>query len=287
MSFIATANSIIHAKGLPVFADIEMSTYNIDPKEIAKKINEKTSCVMPVHLYGYPAKMEDILDLAKNHNLSIVEDACQAHGAEIDGKRVGSFGNAAAFSFYPSKNMTVGGDGGMITTNDEKIANLVTKLRHGGRVSKYEHDVLGYTSRMSSAHAAIGRIQLKKLNEWNERRRKIAKLYSKLLSDTKKIILPPIETGEIKPVYHLFVIRTKERDKLAEWLNKNEIETGVNYPIPIHLQPLYKKMFGYFKDVYKNSEELSKTCLSLPIHPKLSDTDVKFVCEKINEFFCK
>lgn len=285
MSFIATANAILYAKGMPVFADIEMETYNIDPNEISKKITEKTRCIMPVHIYGHPAKIDEILDIAKKHNLCVIEDACQSHGAEIDGKKVGSFGDAAAFSFYPSKNMTVGGDGGMITTDNEEIANLVRKLRDCGRVSKYEHDVLGYTSRLTSLNGAIGISQLRKLSGWNERRREIAMLYNKFLSNIEEITLPPGESEKIKPVYHLFVIRTNRRDELSEWLNKNEIEVGMHYSLPIHLQPVYRKMFGFSEGMYKNAEEVGRTCLSVPIHQHMTDDDVKFVCEKIHEFF--
>jgi len=285
MSFIATANTILYSKGKCIFADIESDTHNIDPMEIEKKINKDTKCILPVHLYGYPAKMKEILDLAKDHNLSIIEDACQAHGTEINGKMVGSFGDAAAFSFFPAKNMTVGGDGGMITTDNEDLAILARKLKNGGRVSKYEHDVLGYTSRMSSVHAAIGRVQLKKLPEWNEKRTKLAEIYYKELSNLGKIILPKKGENKIKPSYYMFVIKTRNRDELSEWLNKNEIETGIHYPIPIHLQPIYKRMFNFSDGMYKNAEEHSKTCLSLPMYPDLKEDDVKFVCEKIQEFF--
>ena len=285
MSFIATGNSILYASGKPVFVDVDMDTYNIDINEILKKITEKTACILPVHLYGYPVKINEILAIAKERNLFVIEDACQAHGADVQGKKVGSFGDAAAFSFYPAKNMTVGGDGGIVTTNNEDIANMLRKLRDCGRVSKYEHDVLGYTSRLSSVNGAIGRIQLQKLPEWNEKRRKIADMYYKLLSDIEKIVLPPKGNKEVKPVYHLFVIRTNQRDGLAKWLNKNEIEVGIHYPLPIHLQPVYKKMFRTSEGMFRNSEEMAKTCLSLPIHPFLTNEDVKFICETIHEFF--
>jgi perosamine synthetase len=285
MSFVATSNTIIYAGGKPIFADIELNTHNIDPKEARKKIGGNIGGILPVHLHGYPAKMKEILDLAEEKNLFVIEDVCQAHGAEINGKKTGSFGAAGAFSFFPAKNMTVGGDGGMITTNDEKIYNLTMKLRNGGRISKYEHDILGYTSRLGSAHAAIGRIQLKRLPEWNEKREKIAEIYHKELSNIKKIAMPPKSGNGIKPSNYMFVIATEQRDKLADFLGNNGIETGVHYPIPIHLQPLYKKMFKTREGMYKNSEKLANTCLSLPMYPDLKKEDVKFVCEKIMKFF--
>jgi len=285
MSFVATANTILYAKGIPVFADIEKGSPNINPGEISKNITNKTGCILPVHLHGHPARMKEILDLAKEKGLSVIEDDCQAHGAKISGKMVGGFGDVGTFSFYPAKNMTVGGDGGMITTNNEHIADLCRKLRNGGSALKYEHVIFGYTSRMSSVHAAIGRIQLKKLLEWNEKRMELAEIYYKHLSHIEKIALPPKCTAEIKPVYHMFVIRTDRREELKEWLKKDGIETGIHYPIPIHLQPIYKKTFRTVENMYPNSENFARTCLSLPIYPDLSVDDVKFVCEKIQEFF--
>ncbi len=212
---------------------------------------------------------------------------CQAHGALYKGKRTGSLGVAAAFSFYPSKNMTVLGDGGMVTTNDEKIAKFVSRVRDGGRVSWYEHDIVGYTSRMTSVSAAIGRVQLKHLEEWNEKRRHIAVLYMKYLEGEPSIVLPPAGDKDKIPVYHQFVIRARMRDELKAFLDENGVQCGVHYPIPIHLQPLYINLFGFTEGSYPKSEKLATECLSLPMHPFISDSDAKIVCESIRSFYEK
>jgi perosamine synthetase len=286
-SFIATSNSILHAGGEPVFADIRDNTFNIDPNEINKRISSNVKAILPVHLYGYPADMNEIIELANRNGLKVIEDACQAHGAIYYGRKVGTLSDAGCFSFYPSKNMTVCGDGGTVITNDEDIAKTVMKLRDCGRISKYEHDMIGYTARLNTINAAIGRIQLKYLDQWNETRRKIAKAYNSLLSDIDEIILPPSETSTIKPVYHLYVIRTKYRNKLRKWLEGNGIECGVHYPIPIHLQPIYRKIYRYSGGEYPQSEKASQTVLSLPMHPLLKDDEIKYVSEKIHDFFNK
>ena len=194
---------------------------------------------------------------------------------------------AGAFSFYPSKNMTVLGDGGMVTTSDEKIAKDVAKLRDGGRMSWYEHDMLGYTSRLSSVNAAIGRVQLRHLEEWNKRRREIAGIYSRELASTDEVKLPPAPTRRVEPVYHQFVVRAKQRDALKEYLGQNGIECGIHYPIPIHLQPLYRKVFGFREGDFPKSERLANECLSLPMHPLLTSEDAWYVCERISEFYAK
>jgi perosamine synthetase len=286
-SFIATANSIFHAGGEPLFADIRDDTLNIDPDEVNRRMSLNVKAILPVHLYGYPADMNKIIELANENSLKVIEDACQAHGATYHGKKVGTLGDAGCFSFYPSKNMTVGGDGGAVITNDENIAKKVMKLRDCGRISKYEHDTIGYTARLNTINAAIGRIQLKYLDQWNEARRKIAKTYNSLLSDIEEITLPPSETSTIKPIYHLYVIRTRYRDELKKWLEENGIECGVHYPIPIHLQPIYRKIYGYSGGEYPKSEKASKECLSIPMHPFLKDEEIKYISEKIHEFFNK
>jgi perosamine synthetase len=286
-SFVATANSILHAGGELVFADIREDTFNIDPNEVKRRIGSDVKAILPVHLYGYPADMNEIIELANRNGLKVIEDACQSHGATYYGRKVGTLGDAGCFSFYPSKNMTVCGDGGAIITNDEDIARIVMKLRDCGRISKYEHDIIGYTARLNTINAAIGRIQLKYLDQWNEARRRVAKIYNSLLSDIEEITLPPSETPSIKPVYHLYVIRTRYRDKLKKWLEENDIECGVHYPIPIHLQPIYRKIYGYRGGEYPKSEKASKECLSIPMHPFLKDEEIKYICEKIHEFFDK
>jgi perosamine synthetase len=284
-SFIASSNVILHVGATPIFADIELETYTIDPEQVKQAIGRKTKAVIPIHLYGYPADMDSVNEIADKHGLYVIDDACQAHGAFYKGRKVGSLGDVACFSFYPSKNMTVAGDGGMLVTNDEKVANKAAKLRDCGRKSKYVHDLVGYTARLNTVNAAIGRVQLRHLDEWNEKRRMNAQIYDRLLADLDGLILPPRGDNETRPVYHLYVIRTRHRDSLKEWLESNGIQCGIHYTLPIHLQPVYKKMFGFEEGMYPRSEELCRTCLSIPMYPDLAVSEINFVSEKIHEFF--
>ncbi len=284
-SFVATANVALHANAVPVFADIDIKTYNVDPELLEKKVSGKTRAVIPVHLYGFPAEMDSILEISREHGFAVVEDACQAHGAEYHRRKVGSIGDVGCFSFYSTKNMTVCGDGGMVVTNDEEIARVVAKLRDCGRASHYEHDILGFTCRLNTVNAAIGRVQLRRLEGWNERRRAIAKRYGVLLSDLDEVVLPPNGGSIVKPVYHLYVIRTRFRDELKAWLEQNGVQCGVHYPLPIHLQPIYRKLFDYKEGDFPKSELLCKTALSLPMFPELEKQEIEYICEKIHEFF--
>lgn len=284
-SFIATSNAVLHAGAAPTFADINMETYTVDPQKIEQAIEARTKAVIPVHLYGYPAEMFSISDVARKHGLYVVEDACQAHGAHYQGKKVGSLGDVACFSFYPSKNMTVAGDGGILVTNNRKLASKSAKLRDCGRKSQYIHDLIGYTSRLNTVNAAVGRVQLKHLDEWNEKRRRNAEAYGRLLSDVVELTLPPKGNRKTRPVYHLYVVRTEHRGDLKKWLESKGVQCGVHYPLPIHLQPIYRKMYGFRKGMYPMSEELCKTCLSIPMYPELSKNEIDFISEEIHEFF--
>jgi perosamine synthetase len=284
-SFVATSNAILHVNANPVLVDIDILTYNIDPLQILKRKKEGTRAIIPVHLYGYPADMEPIMHSAASDNFKVVEDACQAHGAIYHGSKVGTIGDVGCFSFYPSKNMTVGGDGGMVVTNDEEIAARTAKLRDCGRVTKYEHDIVGYTSRLNTVNAAIGRVQLKRLETWNRQRMNAALLYHKLLSDLDEVVLPPSGDRHVKPVHHLFVIRVEKRDDLKKWLEDNGIQCGIHYPLPIHLQPVYKRMFKFREGDYPASELAARTCLSLPMYPSLKSDEIKYVSERVHEFF--
>jgi perosamine synthetase len=285
-SFVASSNAIIHAGGTPVFSDIDLKTYTLDPILLHQALDSNTKAVIPVHLYGYPADMYSINELAKKSGLIVVEDACQAHGALFDGRKAGSLGDIGCFSFYPSKNVTVGGDGGMITTDNKKIATKAAKLRNCGRKSQHVHDMIGYTARLNTVNAAIGRIQLRHLDVWNEKRRQVAEAYCRLLSDVEELVLPPLGEGSgARPVFHCFVIRTRRRDGLKAWLESNGIACGVHYVLPIHLQPVYKKVFGYKKGMYPKSEELCRTCLSLPMYPDLSSSELSFIGDRIHDFF--
>lgn len=283
-SFIATANCVIHALGTPVFHDVRANDYNLDPKGLDKAFSKKTKAVMPVHLFGHPCDMNAINDLAEERGAMVIEDACQAHGAVYNGKKAGALGHVGCFSFYPTKNMTVGGDGGMVTTDDEDLAKKVAKYRDCGRVTRYLHDVVGFTSRLNNCNAAIGLVQLKRLDQWNENRRKIAKRYDQKLKDISGITLPPKAGKGKEPVYHLYVIRAEKRDDLAKQMTEAGIVTAVHYPVPIHLQPAYVERYGYKEGAFRVSEGLSQEVLSLPMFPSMSNEQVDRVCEAIAKF---
>ncbi|OPY34115.1 MAG: UDP-4-amino-4-deoxy-L-arabinose--oxoglutarate aminotransferase [Methanomassiliicoccales archaeon PtaU1.Bin124] len=285
LSFIATANAVLQAGGVPRFADASANDNNLDPELTAKAVTKRTAAVMPVHLFGHPCRMDEFNELAQEKGLKVVEDACQAHGSSYNGKKAGAIGNVACFSFYPTKNMTVGGDGGMVTTDDDDLAKLVAKLRDCGRTSRYVHDVVGYTSRLNSVNAAIGRVQLKHLDEYNEKRRAIAKRYDQLLKDIPELDLPPRGDKNVSPVYHQYAIRCQRRDDLEKALITNGVEVGVHYPVPIHLQPVYRGLYGFKGGEYAVSERLSLRLLSLPMFPSLKDDQVKRVAEEIGLFY--
>jgi perosamine synthetase len=283
MSFIATANSAYCAGATPIFGDIDPTTFTLSPLRAKEQLTDKVKAILPVHLYGYPADMDGILEMAENR--VVVEDCCQAHGARYKGKNIGGIGTVGCFSFYSAKNMTVGGDGGMAVTDDQALANKIAKLRDCGRISHYEHDVIGVTARLNTVNAAIGRVQLRKLESWNEKRRLVAREYSKLLSDIPELELPPRENSSVLPVFHLYVVRTRYRDELKSYLEKNGIQCGVHYPIPIHLQPVYQKLYGYKEGEFPQSELAANQVLSLPMYPGLEADDIARVSEKIHKFF--
>lgn len=277
MTFVATPESIVLAGAKPKFGDIDKDTYNISPDEIEKLVNDQTEAIMPVHLYGLPCAMKEISEIAEEKKLKIIEDAAQAHGASCDRKKVGSIGDIGCFSFYSTKNMTVGGNGGMITTNDEKIAEIAKLLReHGGsNYSKY----IGYNARMNTINAAFGRVQLLQLEKWIKRRHEISKLYKDKLADLAEIELPIISDDH---AYHLFVIRVEKRDKLQAHLKKNKIFCGVHYPLPVTSLEPYKL---YVDGTYPKAEKHAQTALSLPMYPTLEDKDIDYVCQHIKDFY--
>jgi perosamine synthetase len=283
-SFFATSNAVIHAGAQPRFADVEDDGFNLDPSKAEPKLTARTRAIMPVHLYGQPARMDEFRDLAEDKGISIVEDACQAHGAEYDGRRVGSLGHVACFSFYTSKNMTVCGDGGMIVTNDEGVADAARSFRDCGRASKYTMSRIGYTSRLNTVNAAIGRVQLRKLDGWNRARRRIADMYRGALEEASGVTLPPAEKPKETPVYHLFVVRNTRRDQLAAHLENNGVEAAIHYPVPIHLQAPYRANYRYSEGSFPVSEKLAGQVLSLPIHPAISDEEVQAVSQLVSEF---
>jgi len=283
-TFIASVNSILFTGATPVFVDIDADTFNLDPELVERAITPRTKAILPVHLYGYVCDMDALQAIADKHSLKIIEDACQAHGAEYKNRKAGSIGDIGCFSFYSTKNMIVCGDGGMVTTNDKNVAEIIRKLRDCGRKSSYEHDVIGYTARLNTVNAAIGIEQLKKLDGWIKKRRENAEFYRRLLSNIEEITLP-VPEKDIKSVYHLFVIRAKRRDKLKEFLKKNEIFCGIHYQIPIHLQPIYRELYKYKGGEFPESEKHAEKCLSLPMFPDLKKNEIEYVCDRIKEFY--
>ena len=270
-SFIASANCILMTGSKPILCDINYDDGNMD----IKSTNEKPDAIIPVHIYGNPCDLESIKNVSETYKVPIIEDACQAHGAVYEQKKVGSLGDVGCFSFYPTKNMTVCGDGGMVTTNNEETKNEIESLRDNGRKTRTEHDKLGFTMRLNTVSAAIGRIQLQTLENKNKRRREIASLYKKFLNEDCMLSENPKGVS----VYHQIVLKHKKRDEIFSHLSKNNIGIAIHYPIPIHRQPLYKNL-GYNLPI---SEKFSNEVVSLPSYPGLEDDDIKVVCEKINE----
>ncbi|MFZ2456523.1 MAG: DegT/DnrJ/EryC1/StrS family aminotransferase [Candidatus Altiarchaeia archaeon] len=280
-TFIASANSIFYCGAKPVFADIDEKTYNIDPEKVTEKITGKTKAIMPVHLYGQSADMKALTKIAEENEIAIVEDACQAHGAEYDGKLVGS-DSTSAYSFYPTKNMT-SGEGGMITTNDPALDEKMRMLREHGSKARYHHDILGYNYRMTDIAAAIGIAQLERLPSCNEARIKNAAYLDRKLAGAKGIITPYVANGA-KHVYHQYTIRVTEesgyeRDAFAKMLNGKGIGTGIHYPIPLHRQVLYQNL-GY-ADNLPVAEKAAREVVSLPVHPSVSAKDLDYISETI------
>jgi len=274
-SFIAAANAVLYAGAKPVFADIDEASFNIDPEKIEENITNRTKALLVVHLFGQPCDMGQIMKICRENGLTLIEDACQAHGAEFDGKKVGAFGTGC-FSFYPSKNL-VTGEGGMITTNDKKVAEKAEMIRNHGQTKTYVHDMLGYNYRMTDLAAAIGICQLKKLDAFNKKRIKNAEFLTKEIGKIDGLI-PPRVMPNVKHVFHQYTIRVTEdfgmsRDELKQRLGKKGIDARAYYPIPIHKQPLYKKL-GY-RDDLPISEKAANEVLSLPVHPSLTGGDLK------------
>lgn len=282
-TFIATVDAISRNGATPVFVDIDPKTYNIDAAKIEATITKRTKAIIPVHLYGQPADIEPIMKLARKYSLKVIEDACQAHGAEYNGRKAGTIGDVGCFSFYPAKNLGCFGDGGLVVTDDKAIADKVCMLRNYGQSRKYYHDFIGYNSRLDELQAAILRVKLKYLDFWNDSRRRSARLYGKLLKDVSQIITPS-EAGGRSHVYHLYVIRCKDRDGLQSYLNSKGIGTLVHYPIPIHLQQAYRHL-GYSKSSFPITEECAGEILSLPMFPEIKVEEIEYVCQSIREFY--
>ena len=270
-SFIASANCIRMTNAHPILADIDLKDGGIDVSGITQSVD----AIIPVHIYGNPCNFDSVKAFAEEQKIPIVEDACQAHGAVYKNRKVGSLSDVGCFSFYPTKNMTVGGDGGMTTTNNEEIAQKISSIRDNGRKTKNEFDKLGFTMRLNTVNAAIGRIQLKHLDEKNSRRREIVSIYKKNL--VEDCILPENENG--KSVYHQIVIRHSKRNEIRTGLVDNDIGSAIYYETPIHLQPIYQE-YGY---KLPNSEKFSKEVMSLPSYPLLTDEQILVICEHVNK----
>lgn len=281
-TFFATAGAVARHGANPVFADIDLDTYNISPGAIKDAITPRTKAIIVVHLYGNPADMQPIMDIAKEHNIAVIEDAAQAIGSEYNGQGIGSIGDLGCLSFFPTKNLGCFGDGGMIVTRTEELASKLRILRLHGSNPKYYHAELGYNSRLDTLQAAVLGVKMKYIDEWTERRRDIASLYSELLQGLP--IALPKETDGGKHVYHQYTIRTSQRDELRSYLKEHGIGTGVYYPLSLHLQEVFADL-GYREGDFPNSELATKEVLSLPMFPELEHEEVEYVCEKIKAFY--
>jgi len=281
-SYFGTSMVISNINAVPVFVDIDPTTYTINAANIEKAITKKTKAIIPVHLYGQPAQMDVILVLAKKYNLVVIEDACQAHGSRFN-NRIVPVGETGVFSFYPGKNLGAFGDGGIIVTDNAKLAQDLLYLRNDGSREKYIHPMFGYKSRLDAIHASVLSEKLKYLDEWNEMRRKNASIYTNFLQKIPGVVTPQ-EAKDAYHVYHIYTIECKNRDKLQSYLKENGIEVNIHYPIPIHLQEAYKQQ-GYRAGMFPITEEKADRILSLPMFPELTEKEIEFVCKKIKDFF--
>ena len=277
-TFVATVATIVYAGARPVFVDIDPRTYTMAPDQIERAITPRTKAIMPVHLYGHPADMDPILEIARRRGLIVIEDAAQAHGADYRGRRCGSMGELAGFSFYPGKNLGAYGEGGALTTNDPALARKVRLLRNWGEERRYEHSIKAYNYRMDGIQGAILRVKLKYLERWTEQRRAHAATYHRLLANAG--IGLPDEQPECRHVYHVFAVRLQHRDATRDHLQAAGIQTGVHYPIPVHLQPAYADL-GYHRGDFPVSEAVAREVLSLPIYPELTLEQLETVASAV------
>ena len=284
-SFIATGNCVLFQGANPVFADIYQKTFNIDPSDVNEKVTAKTKAIIPVHLFGQPAKMDDLKEIAQDHKIFLIEDAAQSHGAEYKGQKTGSLGDIGCFSFYATKNMTTG-EGGMITTNNSEVARTVRLLRHHGQTEKYHHTIIGYNNRMTELSAAIGLVQLKKLDERNEKRMKNAEKMDEGIENLHGLT-PPYVEEYARHVFYQYVVRVEddyplERNKLAHHLKEMGIGTAVHYPMPIYKQPAYRKL-AYDKTICPVTEDSCRRVLSLPVHPSVEEEDIRYILDALKK----
>jgi dTDP-4-amino-4,6-dideoxygalactose transaminase len=279
-SFIASSSAISFTGATPVWVDIDHHSYNIDPDLIEAAITPRTKAIMVVHLYGQPADMDRVLAVAARHDLPVIEDACQSHGAHYRGRRAGSMGAFGAFSFYPSKNLGAYGDAGALTTNDPKLAETVRMMRNYGQRAKYDHVFLAWNRRLDTLQAAVLRVKLRHLDQWNTARKTIASLYGELLAGSSAA-LPRTAPGA-EHVYHLFVVQVEQRQRVHEELAARGISTGIHYPVPIHLQEAYRER-GFHTGAFPVTEAAASRVLSLPMYPEMTESDVRRVAAAVNE----
>jgi dTDP-4-amino-4,6-dideoxygalactose transaminase len=302
-TFIATTEAVSEVGAKPVFVDIDPKTYNMDPNKLedylkmrfegsgsgleppASSLKPRLKAVIPVHIYGQPADMDPLMETAEKHNLIVVEDACQAHGALYNGKKAGSMGLAGCFSFYPGKNLGAYGEGGAVVTQTEEIADKIRMIRDHGQGKKYFHDLEGYNGRLDAIQAGVLRIKLKRLEGWNESRRQNAKHYDQLLSEIPGVTIPTQSNGTV-PVYHLYVILVDDRDGLQKYLGEKGIGTGLHYPLPLHVQSAYAHL-GYKEGDFPVTESVASRLLSLPMFPELTREQIEYVANAIKEFLAK
>lgn len=282
-TYIATAFAVTHAGATPVLVDADPETYTIDVSRLEDAITARTKAIIPVHLYGQPADMAPICALASTYDLVVIEDACQAHGATYNGTPVGSLGDAAAFSFYPTKNLGACGDAGMVVTNDPQIARTIRVLRNQGQHEKNHHVLVGHNHRLDTVQAAVLSAKLPYLDEWNAARRRHARHYNEALARPPgaSVVRPP--DTDSRAVYHLYVIRSTERDELRSYLREQGVATGIHYPIPIHLQPAYRAL-GYGEGSLPVTEAYAQQILSLPMYPELKEEAIEYVADVIHRF---
>lgn len=278
-TFIATAEAISAVGATPVFIDVDPVHYNMDPAALEDAITENTKAVIPVHLYGQPAPMDEICAIAQRRGLYVIEDCAQAHGSSYKDRPVGSWGDMGTFSFYPGKNLGAYGDAGAFVTNNDDLAHLVSKYHDHGRTEKYVHDFIGINSRLDSIQAAILRVKLARLRDWTEDRRRVASQYDNLLSSNEAVQTPK-EIPNGHHVYHLYVIQTDERDRLQDRLKERGVASGIHYPVPLHVQPAYAHL-GYQKGQFPVAEALADRILSLPMYPELAEEQVEYVAQSM------
>jgi dTDP-4-amino-4,6-dideoxygalactose transaminase len=280
-TFIATVEAILLSGATPVFVDIDPRTFTMDVSQVESRVTPKTRAILPVHLYGQCADMDPLMEIARRHNLFVIEDACQAHGAEYKGRKAGSLGDAAAFSFYFTKNLGAYGEGGMVTTKDAGLAKQVRMLRDHGSERRYYHDYLGWNARLDELQAAALRIKLPHLDQWNDQRRRNAALYNQSLEQLGLIL--PCEDPNNRHVYHLYVIRTPQREAMRQYLNEHGVGTGIHYPVPNHLQNTLKHL-GYEPGSLPVTESVAGEILSLPMYAELTEDQIRYVSGQVKDF---